>query len=276
MATDSESSKSSGSVVVTSRNLTVSPAVIGRTLAAPWRRLAAMVIDLVVIAGLSLLSGTWLGLGTGAMLLVLFGNDRDAPLPKKLVRSACRALGVVVIVLSILALGHLPFLKQGGLRLESLTGRAPSAAQKESIWVPPEASPSELRTAVDRLQKQVTDLKKENVSQQEASASWLGQARTFASALGVTFGWSGVYFTLLAGTWHGRTLGKRVLGIQPIKTEGTPFTYFDAFIRHGGYVAGVAMGLTGFLKLLWEPNRQAVEDRIAGTVVVNVSRDHAA
>jgi uncharacterized RDD family membrane protein YckC len=49
-----------------------------------------------------------------------------------------------------------------------------------------------------------------------------------------------------------------------------PFTFFDAFVRHGGYVAGVAMGLTGFLRLLWEPNRQAVEDRIAGTVVVKV------
>ena len=47
-----------------------------------------------------------------------------------------------------------------------------------------------------------------------------------------------------------------------------PFTFFDAFVRNGGYVAGVAMGLTGFLKLLWEPNRQAVEDRIASTVVV--------
>ena len=33
-------------------------------------------------------------------------------------------------------------------------------------------------------------------------------------------------------------------------------------------MAGVAMGLIGFLKLLWEPNRQAVEDRIAATVVV--------
>ena len=39
-------------------------------------------------------------------------------------------------------------------------------------------------------------------------------------------------------------------------------------MRHGGYVAGIAMGMIGFLKLLWEPNRQAVEDRIAGTVVV--------
>jgi len=41
-----------------------------------------------------------------------------------------------------------------------------------------------------------------------------------------------------------------------VKTNGLPF------------VAGVAMGFTGFLKLLWDPNRQAVEDRVASTVVV--------
>ena len=53
-----------------------------------------------------------------------------------------------------------------------------------------------------------------------------------------------------------------------MRINHAPLTYFDAFIRSGGYVAGVAMGMIGFLKLLWEPNRQAVEDRIAGTVVI--------
>jgi uncharacterized RDD family membrane protein YckC len=66
----------------------------------------------------------------------------------------------------------------------------------------------------------------------------------------------------------GRTLGKLLLRTRAVKVNGTPFTFFDGFVRQGGYVAGVAMGLIGFLKLLWEPNRQAVEDRIAGTVVV--------
>ena len=84
----------------------------------------------------------------------------------------------------------------------------------------------------------------------------------------MTFGWSGVYFTMLAGLLNGRTLGKLLFGIRAAKINGTRFTYFDGFVRQGGYVAGVAMGLIGFLKLLWEPNRQAVEDRIAATVVV--------
>ncbi len=268
MGDDSASTGKSANGAVSSRSLTLSQEVIGRTLAAPWKRLVAILLDMAVVTLLSLFSGPWLGLATGAMLLVLLGNDRDAPVAKKAVRWICRALGVVVISLSVLALGHLPFLKEQGLQLESLTGPRADPAGKEVILVQPHATPDEMRRAVERLQLQVETLRKENEVQRTTAGSWLGQTRTLASALGVTFGWSGVYFTLLAGSLRGRTPGKLIFGIQALKTDGTAFTYFDAFVRHGGYVAGVAMGLTGFLKLLWDPNRQAVEDRIAGTVVV--------
>jgi uncharacterized RDD family membrane protein YckC len=114
----------------------------------------------------------------------------------------------------------------------------------------------------------VEELKKEYREQRAAGASWLHQTRAFTGALGVTFGWSGIYFTLVTGLLRGRSLGKLLLGTRVVKVNGTPLTYFDTFIRHGGYVAGVAMGMIGFLKILWEPNRQGVEDRIAGTVVI--------
>jgi len=271
MASDGEKSGNRECGVVSPRGFTLSQAVIGRTLATPWKRLLSILLDMVVVAVLSLLSGPWLGLATGAMLIVLFGNDPEAPIPKKAVRWACRAMGAIVIVLSVLALGHLPLLKERGLQIDALTGFEPSQAQREVIVLPPNATNGEVRTVVDRLQHQVEELKKDNETQRKTAGSWLGQTRTLAGALGVTFGWSGVYFTLLAGSWHGRTLGKVLFGIQALKTDGSAFTYFDAFVRHGGYVAGVAMGMTGFLKLLWDPNRQAVEDRIAGTVVVCVT-----
>ena len=158
--------------------------------------------------------------------------------------------------------------RESGLELEAFTGREPIAAMKESVFVPVDASPAELRSATAKVEKQVAVLKAENTRLQDASGSWVYQSRAFASTLGVTFGWSGVYFTLLAGACGGRTVGKLLLRIRAVKTNGMPFTFFDGFVRHGGYVAGVAMGLTGFLRLLWEPNRQAVEDRIAGTIVV--------
>jgi uncharacterized RDD family membrane protein YckC len=254
--------------VVTADTLVAAPSVLGQPLAEPWRRFAAMVVDLAAIGFLSLLSGPWLGLATGVMLIVLFGNSPSAPIPLKMVRTVCRVLGGIIVLLSVLALGHVSVLRRSGLQLEAFTGRAPSAAMTETVFVTPDASASELRAAVAKLDKQVAALKVENRELHESRRSWLYQARSFTTTLGVTFGWSGVYFTLLAGAFGGRTLGKLLLHTRAVKINGTSFTFFDAFVRNGGYVAGVAMGLTGFLKLLWEPNRQAVEDRIASTVVV--------
>ncbi len=251
--------------------LTVAPEIVGRPLAEPWRRLAAMVIDLGAVGMLSLLSRPCLGLGTGFMLIVLFGNAPAVAVPLKLVRWACRGIGAAIVIFSVLALGHFSPLRSRGLSLDAFLNRGPSAAMKESIYVAPEASSGQLRDATDRLQRQVDALKGEVRDLRESSVSWMRQARGFVGALGVTFGWSGVYFTLVAGALGGRTLGKLLLGVRAVRTNGQPITFFDAFVRHGGYVAGVAMGLTGFLKLLWDPNRQAVEDRIASTVVV---REH--
>jgi uncharacterized RDD family membrane protein YckC len=265
------SSASSAGRVVTAEALTVAPGVLGRPLAGPGQRFAAMVTDLVAVGLLSLLSGPWLGLGTGVMLIVLFGNSRTAPLPLKAVRLVCRVLGAIIVFLSVLALGHVSLLRNSRLQLDVFTGRPPSPAMKTTVYVAPDASAAEVRQVVQQLEKQVEELKAENRELHEVRRSWVHQARAFTTTLGVTFGWSGVYFTLLAGAWGGRTLGKVLLRTRAVKINGTPFTFFDAFVRHGGYVAGVAMGLTGFLKLLWEPNRQAVEDRIASTVVIKVS-----
>jgi uncharacterized RDD family membrane protein YckC len=246
----------------------VVPGVLGQPLAEPWRRLAAMLVDLVAVGLLSFLSRPFLGLAVGALLFVLLGNSPTAPMILKTFRWLCRALGVVVIVLSALALGHGSFLRTTKLNLDALTGHGPSAAMKQTVTVMPDASWPQLRTATGQLQDQVNELKEEIKEQHTTGASWMNQARALTGALGVTFGWSGIYFTLLAGAWNGRTLGKLVLGTRAVRINGARLTFFDAFIRNGGYVAGVAMGMIGFLKLLWEPNRQAVEDRIAGTVVI--------
>lgn len=257
--------------LVSADTLAVAPAVLGRPLAEPWRRLAAIAVDIVAVAALSLLSAPCLGLATGALLLCLFGNSAQVPLAMKAVRTLCRALGAILALVSVLALGHVSLFRDQALQLDVFTGRAPSAAMANTLSVAPEASSAELRTAVARLQEQVESLKEEHREMQKTRASLVTQARAVANALGVTFGWSGVYFTLCAGALGGRTIGKLLLKTRAVKTNGLPFTCFDAFVRQGGYVAGVAMGLIGFLKLLWEPNRQTVEDRIAGTVVVRES-----
>ncbi|MEO6876262.1 MAG: RDD family protein [Opitutaceae bacterium] len=255
---------------VTAETLTVGVSVLGQPLAEPWRRLAAILVDLAAIALLSFLTRPWLALGTGVLLVVLLGNSGTAPLVLRTFRWIFRGLGGAFILIALLALGHSSFLRSAKLDLNALTGKSQSHAMGQEVRVPPNATPSELRVAAARLEEQVEALKAENKDYTTAGTPWVYKARAFTKALGVTFGWSGIYFTLLAGSFGGRTVGKLLFGTRAVKINGSALSYFDAFIRNGGYVAGVAMGMIGFLKLLWEPNRQAVEDRIASTVVIKV------
>ena len=40
--------------------------------------------------------------------------------------------------------------------------------------------------------------------------------------------------------------------------------------RYGGYAAGMATGGLGFAQLLWDPNRQALQDKAAHTAVLDL------
>ena len=86
--------------------------------------------------------------------------------------------------------------------------------------------------------------------------------------LGFGFGWAALYMTVLMSMTKGQTLGKRLLGVRVLRLDGQPINWWVAFERAGGYAAGFATGLLGFAQILWDANRQAIHDRIAGTVVV--------
>lgn len=86
--------------------------------------------------------------------------------------------------------------------------------------------------------------------------------------LGLQIGWTGLYFCSLLVLWKGRTPGKRLLGMRVVRLDGKPIGWYVALERFGGYAAGLATGLLGFLQIYWDDNRQTIQDRIAGTVVV--------
>ncbi|MBS0633417.1 MAG: RDD family protein [Verrucomicrobia bacterium] len=254
--------------VVTADTLTVAPAVLGRPLAEPQQRLVGMLIDLAVVGALSLLAKPFLGLATGVMLIVLFGTSAQAPKSLRVLRWVCRIGGAAMILLAVLNFAKSSEVLAGRLHLEALETEEVGAPRLTDVTVSPTASAAELRAANRELAAQVETLKDENRKLRATPHSLVTRTQATIRAMGVTFGWAGVYFTLAAGLTNGRTLGKLIVRTRAVKINGTPLKFFDAFIRQGGYVAGVAMGLIGFLKLLWEPNRQAVEDRIASTVVV--------
>ncbi|MGY8776870.1 MAG: RDD family protein [Longimicrobiales bacterium] len=89
-----------------------------------------------------------------------------------------------------------------------------------------------------------------------------------ADDLGFGFGWAAVYLTVFLSWWNGQTVGKRLMRIRVVRLDGNPITWWVAFERTGGYAAGLFTGLLGFAQVWWDGNRQAIHDRIVGTVVV--------
>lgn len=98
--------------------------------------------------------------------------------------------------------------------------------------------------------------------------SVLDWAKGILSDIGIGFGWAAAYFTLTVAWCHGQSLGKKLMKIKVIQLDGKELGVMAAFARQGGYGAGFATGLLGFLQVLWDPNRQAIQDKVASTVVI--------
>ncbi len=90
-----------------------------------------------------------------------------------------------------------------------------------------------------------------------------------AEDFGLRFGWVGIYFIICLPLFSGQTLGKRLLSLRVVRLNNKPIGIWYSFERFGGYAAGIATGLLGFIQVFWDPNRQAIHDKIAGTVVID-------
>jgi hypothetical protein len=90
--------------------------------------------------------------------------------------------------------------------------------------------------------------------------------------LGLGFGWAIFYFSVFTAWWKGQTPGKRLMGIKVIKLDGGVLNLWESLGRYGGYSAGLATGLSGFLQVYWDPNRQAIQDKISETLVINLRK----
>ena len=87
----------------------------------------------------------------------------------------------------------------------------------------------------------------------------------------VLFAVPGLYFTLLTAGAHGRTLGKRLLGVEVVRLDGGRLSLLESLERFGGYFGIAGTVGIGALDLWREPNRRPAHDRAAGTVVLRVS-----
>lgn len=127
-----------------------------------------------------------------------------------------------------------------------------------------DASRDESARAADSLRRELQD---ERRRKQEGGGVF-SVLRDFVDELGFGFGWASLYLTVVLSWWKGQTVGKRLMKIRVLRLDGAPITWWTAFERAGGYAAGFATGLLGFAQVYWDANRQAIHDRIVGTVVV--------
>ncbi len=131
--------------------------------------------------------------------------------------------------------------------------------------------PDTVQILADQVEALAAELRSAREAAEESRPSddgLLGGLRGFLDELGFGFGWASLYLTVMLPWWKGQTVGKRLLGIRVVRLDGEPVTWWTAFERAGGYAAGFATGLLGFAQVYWDANRQAIHDRIVGTVVV--------
>lgn len=104
------------------------------------------------------------------------------------------------------------------------------------------------------------------------SKSLMGWLENLVEELGLGFGWAAFYFSVFTAWWKGQTPGKKLMGMQVIKLDNKPLNLWESFGRYGGYAAGFATGLSGFLQVFWDPNRQAIQDKISETLVIDLRK----
>ncbi len=130
----------------------------------------------------------------------------------------------------------------------------------------------ELETEIDKLDGRVDDLRERNkdlAEQIENPSMYIATKRTL-KMMGLSLGWVGLYFITTIAFFKGQTLGKKLLKIRVVRLNNKPVGLFFAFERFGGYAAGFATGLIGFFQIYWDANRQAIHDKIASTVVIDL------
>lgn len=152
---------------------------------------------------------------------------------------------------------------------EYLQGLALEPGEREDLWRSYQNHLQVLQPVVrseDAATPEITPPRRE--SPNEPSYSVLGWARGVLQDLGLSLGWAALYFSAFTALWKGQTPGKRLLRLRVQMLRGGRISWWDAFSRFGGYGAGFATGLLGFLQLTWDANRQAIQDKIAGTVVI--------
>jgi len=94
--------------------------------------------------------------------------------------------------------------------------------------------------------------------------------RALGTALAIGAGLA--YACFLEGSPSGQTIGKRAMSIRVIDfASGGPLAGAQALVRYVGRIISFIPCALGYFWAIWDNEKQAWHDKIAGTVVVPVS-----
>jgi hypothetical protein len=195
------------------------------------------------------------------------GDDEDSEVREIVADALAEAAPALALAASAVASAPAPAPAASAPGAASAPASTPAPAPVDAA-ASAAATIASLQAEVRRLKRQ---LARERTAAEEAAAAehWRERLRRLGLEFGIGYGWALVYFTMLPVWWRGQTVGKRLLGLRTVELTGKPMTPLLSFKRFGGYLAGMATGGLGFLQLLWDPNRQALQDKAAHTVVVD-------
>ena len=255
--------------------LNVTPDLLGAPLAPHGRRALAILVDIALIGVLSTTGMFWAVAGVGALAIQLL---RTTTPRRPLWRSAI--MWIALAWLSIVAFGHgADWLIHHNDPARVAASAAGDGDDEDSNEVPATASAPASVPASAAAQAAVAASQSARIAALEAELAaarqshplhWRDELQRRLHKLGLRFGWAIAYFSLLPFWWKGQTVGKRLFGLRVMELTGKPLGLMTCFGRYGGYAAGLATGGMGFLQVLWDPNRQAVQDKLAHTVVVDL------
>lgn len=231
--------------IVTAQSFRVAPELLGTPLASPRRRLAAVVLDAVFASLLAELLGGLVLVAAGLWCLWEARRGRGRTV-----------LGSRPVLLGAAAL----FMLVGVVPLDDEGDKGPVRVVV--------SEPTEGPFGSEGPPKVEVKPRKEDCEDGWSASSLL---RSALSTIGLSFGFAGFYFTAFTAWWGGHTPAKRLLRMRVVRLDGRPLDLWDSFGRLSGYTAGLATGLLGFAQVFWDPNRQAIQDKIAGTVVIRTN-----
>ena len=255
--------------------LNVTPDLLGMPLAPHGRRALAMGVDIALVGLLSTTGMFWSVAGVGALVIQLRRRTPRRPLW----RTALMGVALAWLVIVAFAHGADWLIHHDDPARVAAAAREDGDGDAEDEGPAAASSPASVPASAAAVEAGAAARQSARISARDAEAGaaskphplqWRDDLLRRLHRVGLRFGWAIAYFTLLPTWWRGQTVGKRLLGLRVVHLTGRPLGLMDCFGRYGGYAAGLATGGIGLLQVLWDPNRQGVEDKLAHTVVVDL------